>query len=272
MSDKDSLRRYFNEIRGNKGYPLEEEALLLKKAKEGDQTAQEKIIKAHLRFVVKIARMYRNKGLDLSDLISEGNSGLLKAIENFKEEKNVRFLTYAGYWIRKNISLAIQKQSGLIHVPISKQELKGKIEKAQEILFTRFEAEPSIYQIAEYLNLPEETVRVIIEASEDVSDLNAPIGENEEFSLIDIVKNKDATASDLLLENQEFQILLKRHLSVLTERQQEVIMLYYGLDGMAYNFEEIAERLGISSARVREIKDTALKRLKARMEEYDESF
>lgn len=258
------LDKYLNEISKLKLLCPEEEAALVKRAKQGDRTATEKLVKANLRFVVSVAKQYQNHGLLLSDLINEGNLGLLKAILHFDETRGFKFISYAVWWIRQGILQAIAEQSHLVRMPQNKIGLSGKISKAVKEFEQEFEREPTAEEVADILNVRASEVSYLYQRTMQHISLDMPLPDSEEYTLVDTIENLNAEKADLQLEFHESlktEILLS--FSVLTERQKDVLCYFFGIGfDDPLTLEDIARKFNLTRERVRQIKDKAISRLK----------
>lgn len=258
-----SLDKYLADIAREEMVSPEEEVILAQRIKLGDNVALDRLVKANLRFVVSVAKQYQNQGLSLSDLINEGNLGLIKAAQRFDETKGFKFISYAVWWIRQSILQAIAEQSRLVRLPLNQVGSLSKIKKTSSRLEQLYHRAPSIKEIADELDLPEHKVLAAFRMNAKEVSMDAPMGENDDMSLIDtIILDESVGADDNLirkLDNAE----IRRTMSVLTDKEREIISLYFGIDATHnYTLEEIAYRLDLTRERVRQIKDKALKKLK----------
>jgi len=242
----------------------EEEVELAKRIKQGDELALEKLTKANLRFVVSVAKQYQNQGLSLSDLINEGNLGLIKAAQRFDETRGFKFISYAVWWIRQSILQALAEQSRIVRLPLNKVGSLNKINRAFSELEQNYEREPSADELAEQLEIsPEEVETTLAVASRHVS-VDAPFVEGEDNSLLDVLENDKTPETDEALEyTQSLSKEINRSLGSLTERQCDVIKLYYGI-GLKHpmSLEDIGDKFGLTRERVRQIKDKAINKLR----------
>ncbi len=263
--ESQSLEKYLQEIGKVDLLTPEEEVELAKRIKQGDQAALEKLTKANLRFVVSVAKQYQNQGLSLSDLINEGNLGLIKAAQRFDETRGFKFISYAVWWIRQSILQALAEQSRIVRLPLNKVGSLNKINKAFSELEQAYEREPSAEELAELLEItPEEVETTLGVAARHVS-MDAPFVEGEDNSLLDVLESKDTPSTDQHLEYMDsLRREIERSLSTLTERQADVIKLYFGI-GVDHplSLEDIGDRFGLTRERVRQIKDKAINKLRA---------
>ena len=258
-----SLEKYLQEI-GKEGFvTAEEEAILAKKIREGDQAALDKLTRANLRFVVSVAKQYQNQGLSLPDLINEGNLGLIKAGKRFDETRGFKFISYAVWWIRQSIISAVADQSRIIRLPLNQVGSMSKIRKASSRLEQEFEREPTIDELSEILEMTPDKVSDAMRVSSRHISVDAPFVQGEDHSLLDVLENADAPLADNFLMNESLHQEICRSLSTLSERESDVIKLFYGI-GMAHGLtlEEIAAKYDLTRERVRQIKEKALRRLR----------
>jgi RNA polymerase primary sigma factor len=261
--ESQSLDKYLQEI-GKEGLiTAEEEVELARKIKQGDQLALEKLTRANLRFVVSVAKQYQNQGLTLPDLINEGNLGLIKAAQRFDETRGFKFISYAVWWIRQSILQALAEQSRIVRLPLNQVGSLNKINKAFSRLEQEFERPPSASEIAAVLDLPEEKVADTMRVSGRHVSVDAPFQEGEDNSLLDVLVNSDSPKADNFLMNESLQREIERSLSTLTERERDVIRLFFGI-GMNHGLtlEEIGAKFDLTRERVRQIKEKAIRRLR----------
>lgn len=258
-----SLDQYLHEIGEVSLLSPEEEIILARKVREGDQEALERITKANLRFVVSVAKQYQNQGLTLGDLINEGNLGLIKAANRFDETRGFKFISYAVWWIRQSILQALAEQSRIVRLPLNRVGTMNKIGKAFSELEQEFEREPSPEEIAEQLEISGFEVSDTLQRSGKHLSLDAPFNDEEENRLLDIIENQEQPAPDNTLISESLRIELDQALSTLTRREAEVVKLYFGLDSETpLTLEEIGEVFELTRERVRQIKEKALRRLR----------
>jgi len=262
--ESQSLEKYLQEIGKVDLLTPEEEVDLAKKIKQGDQMALEKLTKANLRFVVSVAKQYQNQGLSLSDLINEGNLGLIKAAQRFDETRGFKFISYAVWWIRQSILQALAEQSRIVRLPLNKVGSLNKINKAFSQLEQEFEREPSSDELAEMLEIATEEVETTLGVAARHVSMDAPFVEGEDNSLLDVLENNNTPSTDVKLDYREsLRTEIERSLSTLTERQHEVIKYYFGI-GVEHpmSLEDIGEKFGLTRERVRQIKDKAINKLR----------
>jgi RNA polymerase primary sigma factor len=261
--ESQSLEKYLQEIGKVDLITPEEEVILAKRIREGDQRALEKLTKANLRFVVSVAKQYQNQGLTLSDLINEGNLGLIKAAKRFDETRGFKFISYAVWWIRQSILQALAEHSRIVRLPLNRVGSLNKIGKAFSQLEQQYERDPSVEELAEMLEVSTDEVESTLNISGRHISMDAPFVQGEENTLLDVLVNDDAPKSDSILMQESLSAEIDRSLATLTERQREVIKLYFGIGldhGMS--LEDIGEKFDLTRERVRQIKDKALKRLR----------
>ena len=262
--DSASLDRYLAEIARYSLITAEEEVILAQKIREGDQVALERLTIANLRFVVSVAKQYQNHGLSLADLINEGNVGLIKAAKRFDETRGFKFISYAVWWIRQSIIQAVAEQARVIRLPLNKIGSLNKIKKALVVLEQKLEREASTAEIAEALDIPEDEVKVSLSVAGKHVSTDAPFANSEDgMGLMDVLSNPDEPQPDNELMASSLSTEIKRALSTLTDRESDVITLFYGI-GLSHGFtlEEIGEKYGLTRERVRQIKEKAIRRLK----------
>ena len=257
-----SLDKYLQEIGKEDLITVEEEVELAQRIRKGDQKALEKLTRANLRFVVSVAKQYQNQGLSLPDLINEGNLGLIKAAEKFDETRGFKFISYAVWWIRQSILQALAEQSRIVRFTFNQVGSLNKINKA----FSRFEQEnerrPSPEELADSLDLPAEKVADTLRVSGRHISVDAPFVEGEDNSLLDVLVNDDSPIADRTLINESLSTEVERALSTLTERERDIIKLFFGINTQEMTLEEIGEKFGLTRERVRQIKEKAIRRLR----------
>lgn len=259
----DLLDKYLEEIGEMELLSSEEEVALAERIRNDDQEALEKLTKSNLRFVVSVAKQYQNQGLSLSDLINEGNLGLIKAAKRFDETRGFKFISYAVWWIRQSILQALAEQSRVVRLPLNRIGAINKIGKAFSELEQEFEREPSADEIAKQLEMTPEEVNNAMKLSGKYVSMDAPLGDNEENSLLDILDSGEQSSPDFSLLDESLKIEIERVLKTLTEREAEIIRLYFGLDtSHPLTLEEIGEKFKITRERVRQIKEKAIRRLR----------
>ena len=252
----------YQEIGREELITVEEEVELAQRIRKGDRRALEKLTRANLRFVVSVAKQYQNQGLSLPDLINEGNLGLIKAAEKFDETRGFKFISYAVWWIRQSILQALAEQARIVRLPLNQVGSLNKISKA----FSKFEQEnerrPSAEELADQLDLPVDKVVDSLKVSGRHISVDAPFVDGEDNSLLDVLVNDDSPMADNLLVNESLSREIDRALSTLTDREKEIIQMFFGIGMQEMTLEEIGDRFGLTRERVRQIKEKAIRRLK----------
>ncbi len=262
--ESQSLEKYLQEIGKVDLITPEEEVQLAIRIKQGDQRALEKLTKANLRFVVSVAKQYQNQGLSLSDLINEGNLGLIKAAQRFDETRGFKFISYAVWWIRQSILQALAEQSRIVRLPLNKVGLSNKISKAYSQLEQEYEREPSTEELAELLDIGTEEIETTLGVAARHVSVDAPFVDSEDNTLLDVLENPNSDSADSELEHYDsLRCEIERSLSTLTDRQRDVIKLYFGI-GVEHpmSLEDIGEKFSLTRERVRQIKDKAITKLR----------
>jgi RNA polymerase primary sigma factor len=261
--DSQSLDKYLTEISREEMINAEQEVELAKLIKKGDQRALDKLVRANLRFVVSVSKQYQNQGLTLPDLINEGNLGLIKAAQRFDETRGFKFISYAVWWIRQSILQAIAEQSRIVRLPLNQVGSLNKINKAYAQLEQQFERPPVADELASALEIPEEKVKDTMSVSGRHVSVDAPLKEDEDFSLLDLISNNESPSADGHLMRESLQKEIERSLETLTERERDVIRLFFGI-GMNHGLtlEEIGDKFDLTRERVRQIKEKAIRRLR----------
>ncbi|MFK7900051.1 MAG: RNA polymerase sigma factor RpoD/SigA [Cyclobacteriaceae bacterium] len=261
--ESQSLDKYLQEIGKVDLLTPDEEVDLAKRIKEGDQLALEKLTKANLRFVVSVAKQYQNQGLSLGDLINEGNLGLIKAAQRFDETRGFKFISYAVWWIRQSILQALAEQSRIVRLPLNRVGSLNKISKTFSELEQKFEREPSPEELATVLEVTTNEVVDTLKISGRHVSMDAPFVQGEDNTLLDVLENDGDVTPDSELMNDSLRREVQRALSTLTQREADVIALYFGLNGEhPMTLEEIGERFDLTRERVRQIKEKAIRRLR----------
>ena len=261
--ESQSLDKYLQEIGRVDLLTADDEVVLAKKIREGDQLALEKLTKANLRFVVSVAKQYQNQGLSLGDLINEGNLGLIKAAQRFDETRGFKFISYAVWWIRQSILQALAEQSRIVRLPLNRVGSLNKISKTFSQLEQKFEREPSPEELAEVLELATSEVVDTMKISGRHVSMDAPFVQGEENTLLDVLENSSGITPETGLMNDSLRREVQRALSTLSQREADVVALYFGLNGEhAMTLEEIGEKFDLTRERVRQIKEKAIRRLR----------
>lgn len=261
--ESQSLDKYLQEIGKVDLLTPDDEIVLAIAIKKGDQKALEKLVKANLRFVVSVAKQYQNQGLTLGDLINEGNLGLIKAAKRFDETRGFKFISYAVWWIRQSILQALAEQSRIVRLPLNRVGALNKIGKAYSNLEQEFEREPSAHELAQELDMDISEVSDTLKISGRHVSMDAPFAQGEENRLLDVLENGDEPSPDYSLMSESLKSEIERALSTLTEREAEVVKLYFGLNKEhSLTLEEIGEKFNLTRERVRQIKEKAIRRLR----------
>jgi RNA polymerase primary sigma factor len=258
-----SLDKYLQDIGREELITAEEEVELARRIKSGDEKALDKLVKANLRFVVSVAKQYQNQGLSLPDLINEGNLGLIKAAQRFDETRGFKFISYAVWWIRQSILQALAEQSRLVRLPLNQVGSLNKIKKATSRLEQEFERPPSVEEIAHKLDIPEHKLDKALRITTRYVSVDAPIAEDEDTKFLDVFISDDTPRTDTNLMRESLNKEIQRSLSTLTDKERDVINLYYGI-GMNHGLtlDEIGAKFNLTRERVRQIKEKAIRRLK----------
>ena len=261
--ESESLEKYLSEIGKEELLSSDEEVELAQLIRKGDRKALDKLTKANLRFVVSVAKQYQNQGLSLADLINEGNVGLIKAAEKFDETRGFKFISYAVWWIRQSILQAIAEQSRIVRLPLNQV---GSVTKINRML-TKFEQEnerrPSIDEISEVTEIPEEKVGEAMMITGRHISVDAPFQEGEDNSLLDVMVNDNSPMADRQLVMESLRTEIASVLKMLNDRERNVVKAFYGIDGPELTLEEIGVKYGLTRERVRQIKEKAIRRLRS---------
>lgn len=258
-----SLEKYLADIGKEPMIPAEEEVRLARLIRDGDGEAFDKLTRANLRFVVSVAKQYQNQGLSLPDLINEGNLGLIKSAKRFDETRGFKFISYAVWWIRQSILQAIAEQSRIVRLPLNQIGSLSRISKAFSKLEQEYEREPSYEEIAKLTDLPLDKITDALRISGRHVSMDAPFVNGEDNTLLDVIENQESPRADVQLINESLRKEIERSLSILTERECEVVKLFFGIGvGHGLTLEEIGDKYGITRERVRQIKEKALRRLR----------
>ena len=257
-----SLDKYLQEIGHEDLLTVDEEVELAQRIRKGDRKALEKLTKANLRFVVSVAKQYQNQGLSLPDLINEGNLGLIKAAEKFDETRGFKFISYAVWWIRQSILQAIAEQSRIVRLPLNQVSSVNKINRVLNKFEQENERRPSVDEIADKVELPEDKIIDAMKVNGRHISVDAPFVEGEDNSLLDIMVNDDAPLADRSLVMESLRDEITRALSMLNDRERNIIECFFGIRQPEMTLEEIGERFGLTRERVRQIKEKAIRRLR----------
>ena len=263
LQDESSLALYLKEIGKSKTLNVDEEVLLAARIHKGDRKALEQLVKANLRFVVSVARNYQNQGLPLSDLINEGNFGLIKAAKRFDEKKNFKFISYAVWWIRQAILQALAEQSRIMKLPLNRVGTIHKIGKMQSRLEQQLCRAPNVKEIADALSINESEVDETVKIGNSHLSLDAPMLGGEDCKLMDLLTGDELEQPDAGMMEVSLQEEVYKTLDTLSEREKEVVRLYFGIgEETSHTLEEIGKRFNLTRERARQIKEKALRRLK----------
>lgn len=260
-----SLDKYLQEIGREELISVEEEVELAQKIRKGGvegNRALKKLVKANLRFVVSVAKQYQNQGLSLPDLINEGNLGLIKAAEKFDETRGFKFISYAVWWIRQSILQALAEQSRIVRLPLNQVGSLNKISKALSKFEQENERKPSAEELADELEIPVDKISDTLKVSGRHISVDAPFVEGEDNSLLDVLTNEDSPMADKSLVNESLSKEIDRALSTLSDREKEIIKMFFGIGTQEMTLEEIGDKFGLTRERVRQIKEKAIRRLR----------
>ncbi|MBD5222254.1 MAG: RNA polymerase sigma factor RpoD/SigA [Bacteroidales bacterium] len=266
------IDKYLQEIGKEEQLTLHEEVELAQRIRQGDMSARDKLVKANLRFVVSVAKHYQNQGLSLADLINEGNIGLIKAAEKFDETRGFKFISYAVWWIRQTILQALAEQSRIVRLPLNQVGSLNKIGKEIAKFEQANQRKPSNEELSETLGIPSEKISDALKASGRSVSMTAPFNEGDDNSLIDILPNEDAQMADAPLQEESLSMEIDRALSCLTEREQEIIKLFFGIGRKELTLEEIGHEFNLTRERVRQIKEKAIRKLRSQHNQLLQSY
>ncbi len=261
-----ALDKYLNDIGKIPMLAGDDEAELARRIRDGDQEALDKLTRSNLRFVVSVSKQYQNQGLSLSDLINEGNVGLIKAAKRFDETKGFKFISYAVWWIRQSILQAIVENSRIVRMPLNKVGSYNKVNEAYIAFVQNFEREPTDEELGELLDMSPREVQTMMRSTLRHLSFDAPLANSDDgdATMLDVFMPEDASGEpDLDLMNESLKEEVAQGLSILSPREVDVIASYYGLNGFkALTLEEIGEQFGLTRERVRQIKERAIRRLR----------
>lgn len=257
-----SLDKYLQEIGHEELISAEEEVELARRIKTGDRKALEKLTKANLRFVVSVAKQYQNQGLSLPDLINEGNIGLLKAAEKFDETRGFKFISYAVWWIRQSILQAIAEQGRVVRLPLNQVGSVNRINKVLSKFEQENERRPSVDEIADKTDLPHEKIEDVLKVNTRQVSVDAPMADGDGTSMIDFMQSDSDSSTDEELLKESLRAEIASALSVLNDRERNVIEAFYGINQPECTMEEISKKYGLTRERVRQIREKAIRRLK----------
>lgn len=257
-----SLDKYLQEIGHEELISAEEEVELARRIKTGDRKALEKLTKANLRFVVSVAKQHQNQGLSLPDLINEGNIGLLKAAEKFDETRGFKFISYAVWWIRQSILQAIAEQGRVVRLPLNQVGSVNRINKVLSKFEQENERRPSVDEIADKTDLPHEKIEDVLKVNTRQVSVDAPMADGDGTSMIDFMQSDSDSSTDEELLKESLRAEIASALSVLNDRERNVIEAFYGINQPECTMEEIGKKYGLTRERVRQIREKAIRRLK----------
>ncbi|MCQ2211126.1 MAG: RNA polymerase sigma factor RpoD/SigA [Paludibacteraceae bacterium] len=258
-----SLEKYLQDISKEELITTEEEVELAQRIRNGDERAKDKLVRANLRFVVSVAKQYQNKGMSLTDLINEGNLGLIKAAERFDETRGFKFISFAVWWVRQSIQQALSEQSRIVRVPLNQVGLQNKIKRAISSFEQEFGRRPSVEEIADKMDVSEDKISEVLEIPDQIKSLDAPFGEDGDGSLGDVLENTDSPRADSSVMKDSLRREIERALSTLTEKEREVLKMSFGLgDSQELSLDEIGVRFDLTRERVRQIKEKAIVKLR----------
>lgn len=260
--ESESLDKYLQEIGKEELLSTDEEVELAQRIKKGDRQALDRLTKANLRFVVSVAKQYQNQGLSLSDLINEGNMGLIKAAEKFDETRGFKFISYAVWWIRQSILQAIAEQSRIVRLPLNQVGAVNRINREANRFEQEHERRPSVEELSEKVDLPEDKIDDALHVGGHHVSVDAPFVDGEDNSLLDVLVNDDAPMADRQLVVESLRAEIRNALQMLNDRERKVVTAFFGIDQPEMTLEEIGAKYGLTRERVRQIKEKAIQRLR----------
>lgn len=257
-----SLEDYLNDISKQPLLTAEEEVKLAQRIRNGDREALERLVCANLRFVVSVAKQYQNQGLTLPDLINEGNIGLIKAAEKFDETRGFKFISYAVWWIRQSILQALAEQSRMVRLPLNQVSAVSRINKLIMKFEQEHERKPSAYELSELIDETPEKIRDSLRANGRPMSINAPLGEGDDSTLLEIISDENTPQADRGMIDKSLATEIERMLDTLDEREKTIVEMCFGINNREMTLEEISEKFGLSRERVRQIREKALLKLR----------
>ncbi|MBN8703092.1 MAG: RNA polymerase sigma factor RpoD/SigA [Bacteroidetes bacterium] len=258
-----SFDKYLQEVGKIDMLTADEEVKLAQEIKNGSMEALDRLVKCNLRFVISVAKQYQNQGVPLTDLINEGNVGLIKAAEKFDATKGFKFISYAVWWIRQTILKSIEEHAKIVRLPSNKVTVLNKVKKALAKLEQEYEREPSSDELGQVLGMHADEVTEFISYNTKAVSIDKPIDDDEDRTLVNVLESTDGEGADNNLMDESLKQELQRMLCRLSKREERIICMYYGLDGSKYqSLEEIGNHLELSKERVRQIKDKALRKMR----------
>jgi len=263
--ESQSLEKYLQEISKIPMLTADEEVQLALAIKKGEQPAFQRLISANLRFVVSVAKQYQNQGMSLTDLINEGNIGLIKAALRFDETKGFKFISYAVWWIRQSILQSLAEQSRVVRLPLNKVALYNRLLKARQQILQESEREPTIEDLSELLEIEKNEIEATLNIAHKHLSIDSPVAEGEEATLLDVLENTSAEPTDLQIEYYEsLRQEMNRVLQILTDKQRQVICYFFGIGiEQPLSLEDIGRKFHLTRERVRQIKDRAIEKLQS---------
>jgi RNA polymerase primary sigma factor len=257
--ETESFNKYLRDVSGLDMINSQTEIELAKQIKAGDIKAQDELVKANLRFVISVAKQYVGRGLDIEDLVSEGNLGLIKAAQKFDETRGIKFISFAVWWIRQSILQSLADNSRQVRLPLNQINALNKIKSAENDLEQQLQRKATASELSEYLGVTEDKVNLSITSSQKISSMDTPIGDDSDFTLADTFQSSDFADTEII----QSDILQKINtaLNSLTERERFIIINLFGIGVNEMTLVEISNKLDLTSERVRQIKNTAIKKL-----------
>jgi RNA polymerase primary sigma factor len=257
-----SLDKYLQEIAKYDLITIDEEVEMAQRIRQGDRVALERLTRANLRFVVSVAKQYQNQGLSLPDLINEGNLGLIKAAEKFDETRGFKFISYAVWWIRQSIMQAVNEQSRIVRLPLNQVTTLSKYKKAIQEFEQEHQRKPSAEELAEIMDIPVEKVKDTVNVSGKNISVDAPFGEAEDGTLLDVLQNTDSPRVDNVLIRESLSTEIERIFATLSDREAEILKDSFGIGRQELTLEEIGIKFGLTRERVRQIREKAIRKLR----------
>ncbi len=270
--DTASLDKYLQEIGREELLSVDEEVELAQRIRQGDERALDRLVCANLRFVVSVAKQYQNQGLSLPDLINEGNVGLIKAAQKFDETRGFKFISYAVWWIRQSILQALAEQSRIVRLPLNQVGSLNKINKAISKFEQDFQRKPSSEELSEILDIDVDKISESVSVNGRHTSLDAPFSDSEDNSLMDVLTDSDAPNTDSSLNQESRCVVVDRGLSQLSQRERDILKMFFGIGGQEMTLEEIALKFDLTRERVRQIKEKAIRRLKGQRSRHLRAF
>lgn len=258
----ESLERYLQEINHEEMVTMDEEAELANRIRQGDDQALERLVKANLRFVVSVAKQYQGQGLGLIDLINEGNVGLITAAQKFDETRGFKFISYAVWWIRQSILQSLAENSRIVRLPLNQVNNVSKVNRFYNQFLQKNERRPSVDEISEALDIDPDKVKNALQSSGRHVSMDAPLVEDEDSCLLDLLMSRDSPNTDSSLVTESLATEVDRAINSLPEREAKILRMFFGIRGPELSLEEIGERMNLSRERVRQIKEKGLSLLR----------